>query len=403
MLNHRTVSYILVLPLMVYLYILFRRVLRLVCGSLEKRKLSGKVSWNTILAAGLAVSGALPVLDIYSFGAMAALHVAVIGLALDFFRWIKKILLYRDESARRGFKGPREKKQGNWKVITEILPFFLTALILLYGYLNTQVIVRTEYQVATQKNIRPEGYTIAFLSDLHIGTTMKPEKLERICKKIEENDPDFVILGGDIADESSSLEEVEQTFRILSEIDSEFGTFYVYGNHDKGFYDSACAFTPEQLEDSIRDCGITILEDETVMLNGELTLSGRRDRTEAAHAGVKRASAAKLAGEWRRDAEDKETAAMEAECYHIIVDHQPRGMEKNAAASFDLMLSGHTHGGQIWPVGLITKWTDKKTVNYGHVNIDGMDVIVSSGIAGWKYPVRTGKHCEYVIVHVEKS
>lgn len=403
MLNHRTVSYILVLPLMVYLYVLFRRLLRLVCGGLEKRKLSGKLSWNTILAAGLGAAGALPVLDIYSFGAMVALHVAVIGLVWDFFRWLTKTLLYRDESAMQGFKGLREKKQGNRKVITAILPFFLTALIIFYGYLNTQVIIRTEYQVETQKNIRLEGYTVAFLSDLHIGTTMKPEKLERICKKIEENDPDFVILGGDIVDESSSLEEVKQTFRILSEIDSEFGTFYVYGNHDKGFYDSACAFTPEQLEDSIRSCGITILEDETVVLNGELILSGRRDRTEAAHAGVKRASAAKLSGEWKWGTGDKETAGMNAECYHIIVDHQPRGIEQNAAASFDLMLSGHTHGGQIWPVGLITKWTDKGTVNYGQTNIEGMDVIVSSGIAGWKYPVRTGKHCEYVIVHVEKS
>ena len=67
------------------------------------------------------------------------------------------------------------------------------------------------------------------------------------------------------------------------------------------------------------------------------------------------------------------------------------------------MISGHTHGGQIWPVGLLTELFDRDTINYGHEAIDGMDVIVSSGIGGWGYPVRTGKHSEYVVVHILES
>ena len=66
------------------------------------------------------------------------------------------------------------------------------------------------------------------------------------------------------------------------------------------------------------------------------------------------------------------------------------------------MLSGHTHAGQIWPVGLITSLFDKGTINYGQRQVGNLDVIVSSGMAGWGYPVRTGKHCEYVVVHIRK-
>ena len=88
------------------------------------------------------------------------------------------------------------------------------------------------------------------------------------------------------------------------------------------------------------------------------------------------------------------------EGFHILADHQPNSLKDNALAGYDLMLSGHTHAGQIWPVGLLTELFGRDTRNYGYERIGGMDLIVSSGIAGWGYPFRTGKHCEYVIVRI---
>ena len=64
------------------------------------------------------------------------------------------------------------------------------------------------------------------------------------------------------------------------------------------------------------------------------------------------------------------------------------------------MLSGHTHNGQIWPLGLIVQALDKGTILYGHEVRGGMDVIVSSGLVGWGYPMRTEGHSEYVTVHL---
>lgn len=85
----------------------------------------------------------------------------------------------------------------------------------------------------------------------------------------------------------------------------------------------------------------------------------------------------------------------------IVVDHQPVGAEENDAQGVDLELSGHTHAGQIWPVGVFTEWTGG--LNYGEYYVGGCEVIVSSGFTGWGYPIRTQGHCEYVLITIERQ
>ena len=94
---------------------------------------------------------------------------------------------------------------------------------------------------------------------------------------------------------------------------------------------------------------------------------------------------------------------MNQDKFILLLDHQPCALEAADRAGCDLMLSGHTHAGQIWPSGLISQGTGMVELNYGYRMMNHLQVIVSSGIAGWAYPVRTSKHCEYVIVTVERA
>ncbi|MBM6861973.1 metallophosphoesterase, partial [Clostridium saudiense] len=75
----------------------------------------------------------------------------------------------------------------------------------------------------------------------------------------------------------------------------------------------------------------------------------------------------------------------------------------NSVLGYDLQLSGHTHKGQIWPIGLISELFDFNELEYGYKKIGDYEVIVSSGISGWNYPIRTGSKSEYLIIDIKKE
>ena len=81
-------------------------------------------------------------------------------------------------------------------------------------------------------------------------------------------------------------------------------------------------------------------------------------------------------------------------------DHQPLGLAKNAAAGVDLTVSGHTHAGQIFPIGLLDRLVQFNEMNYGCREQNGMYAVVTSGICGWGYPIRTEAHSEYVWLEI---
>lgn len=91
---------------------------------------------------------------------------------------------------------------------------------------------------------------------------------------------------------------------------------------------------------------------------------------------------------------------VDPEDFILLLDHQPCEQEAVDAAGCDLMLSGHTHAGQIWPVGQISQAAGIVEMNYGYRKLNRLQVIVSSGLVGWGYPIRTSRHCEYVVIEV---
>lgn len=246
--------------------------------------------------------------------------------------------------------------------------------------------VQTGYEIEIDKEIRPEGYRIALISDLHLGTTFGLDELRQYAEDISNTEPDLVILCGDIVDEGTSLEWIQEAMPILGSIESSFGVYYVYGNHDNATYTENPRFTPSQLSEALLQAQIQILVDEAVEIQDDITLIGRQDRSMARRSG--------------RKSLDQLLENVDREDFLLLLDHQPCELEEADREGYDLLLSGHTHAGQIWPVGLIAGATGINAVNYGQEQLHHLQVIVTSGIAGWGYPIRTQQHSEYVIIDV---
>lgn len=268
-----------------------------------------------------------------------------------------------------------------------IIPIILTGIFITYGCINAKNVIEKEYNIYTDKNIRNKGYKVNFISDLHFGTTMSNNELQKYCDNISQRNVDIAILGGDIVDENTTLKQMKDAFKILSSIKSNYGIVYVYGNHDKSRYAINPNYTEEELKEAISECRIKILEDDIYEINNELCIIGRKDRSDS----EERKSAQDLVSEFNKD------------YYTIIVDHQPCEINENSENGYDLMVSGHTHFGQIWPLGHLMNLFKINEMNYGYERVGNMDIIVSSGMGGWGYPIRTEKKCEYLIINIVKE
>lgn len=332
-----------------------------------------------LLRAGL--SGLVFLLwRVWSVAGLAALHLAAFfalteAVALPLRKW-----------------GKRWKERGWYQALrgvyrTGLIPGALTCLLLGWGFYNMSHIVKTEYTVSSPK--LKEDRDLVLLTDLHYGTVQNPRVLQSKLREINGLNPDLIVLGGDIVEEGASREEMEQIFQTLGELQSAYGTYYVYGNHDRQLYadrrSGGRAYTEDQLAEAIERNGITILRDQITELGPDLTLAGRED---ASYPGGRAQAAELLAG-------------ADPDRFLIVADHQPVDANQNAALGVDLQLSGHTHAGQIFPAGLLTEKIFG--FSYGQYWQGQCSVVVSSGAAGWGFPIRTEKRCEYVVVHLRKE
>lgn len=279
----------------------------------------------------------------------------------------ERAVLWIDRVCRTGFAG-----------------LLAAALIMGYGFYNMNHIVKKEYHFTTEKPVREEGYRIALITDTHFGGVQDRDVLRKGVDKISAQKPDFVILGGDIVEEGTTAQDLQEVFQILGGIDNQYGVYYVYGNHDRQPYTDSRTYTNKELEKAITDHGIQILKDTFVTVNDELILAGRSDAWGRGRA---------------RMSSEEVLAGADFSKYVVVADHQPVELQENAALGVDLQVSGHTHAGQMWPVGVLTEWSGN--YNYGNYREGNCELVVSSGYAGWSYPMRTGKHCEFVIIEIK--
>lgn len=277
----------------------------------------------------------------------------------------------------------RTFKKGGRPVGRPAKPVFLAliglvSLTVLIGHWNARTPrVRTlELSLPAQAVPLPR-ITLVMASDLHLGRIMRNHHLEEIVALINRQNPDLVLLPGDLTDEDISFLAEQNTAAVLKKIKTRLGVFAVTGNHE--YYsgkERAVAF--------LRQAGIRVLEDETVRVAG-LVIAGRKDRA-AARFGEKRQSLADL------------LRGVSPESPVILMDHQPFALEEARQNGVALQLSGHTHNGQLFPFNFVV--SSLFETSWGFLEKDPTRVYVSCGVGTWGPPVRTCSVPEIVRINL---
>lgn len=282
------------------------------------------------------------------------------------------ILRYIDARTLKLYASARPAVKQGVKVIAFIaaLAVFFTTMVI--GHRNVRY-PRVMYQKYTVKRLVPEGaqpekrMRLVFFSDLHIGEAMTPDYIARAVKLIQDQQPDLILCGGDFIDHRAVYAYDPRVMASLRSLHAPLGVYYVLGNHEYR----------DDLEANIRwvsEVGGTLLRDSIAFPgNGPLTLIGRDDWVNG-------------------NRKPFEVIANEADPLRgpvVLMEHTPASIDSIGDSPVDLILCGHTHGGQIWPGQLMVWW------RYGMVSgtrpVGEREVCISSGIgsAGATYRVGT--------------
>ena len=264
------------------------------------------------------------------------------------------------------------------KAVGVVSCFIVSVLIVLYGYLRTKVIKIKPYHITLGDG--KEGYHIALISDIHLGVFVYEKHMRRIVKKINALEPDLVVISGDIFDVDNSLLECRDRIKLISKqfrkIKSKEGVYAVVGNHDPKVSNAG-------FQHFLKTAKIRLLDNDAKVL-AKINLIGRTDDTNN-----KRTKLADI------------LLKIDAQKPIVVLDHRPESIQEAAEHGVDLILCGHTHQGQLFPITLFTKWANGKDCFYGHHITDKTHSIITSGVGFFELPVRIGTNNEIADIYLQ--
>ena len=267
----------------------------------------------------------------------------------------------------------------------------------LYGIFNARNIKVNEYSVTVNKSCGSDKHLKAVLvADLHMGYAIGVDHITNMVEKINQQDADIVIIAGDIFDNSyDSMDDPEGIKAQLKSIKSKYGVYAVYGNHDidekilMGFtFDwGGKQLHSEKMTNFMKECNIKLINDESVLINDEFYLVGRRDTDKPGTEDGTRAEISEL------------TKDLDKTKPIFVLSHEPDELQKTADAGADIDFSGHTHDGQPFPgnltIGLF--WENP----CGMIKKDNMYSIVTSGVGVYGTFMRVGTDAEICSVDID--
>lgn len=276
----------------------------------------------------------------------------------------------------------------------------LILLLSACGIFHAKYIKTTSYDVIINKTI-PErtSMKVVLLADTHFGYNAGVLHARELVRKINKQKPDLVCIAGDIFDnEYDAIRNPEKLEKALRGIKSTYGVYACWGNHDLN-EEILAGFTfkhkdgdlsdikDPRMKKFLKDSNIHILEDESVLINDQFYVIGRKDAslTEKIHE--------------TRKAPTQLTEKLDRDKPIIMIDHQPKELQELADAGVDLDLCGHTHNGQTFPGNFTIKlmWENP----CGLLIKDNMTNITTSGAGVWGPAMRIGTDSEICSINIQ--
>jgi len=287
-------------------------------------------------------------------------------LAAGFFSWLLVLTVVRDLSLLASTLALSPQLHESWIRISAIGVMALTPAITLAGL---------------PKEL--EGFTIAQISDIHVGQTIKRNFVAAIVDRVNLLQADMIAITGDVVD--GSVQDLAHHTEPLARLASRHGTYFVTGNHE--YYSGAHEWILE-----LERLGARVLVNEHVVLDHDgaaLTVAGVTDYS-AHHFDPSHKS-------------DPHAAAQGAPAHalKVLLAHQPRSAHFAEAAGYHLQLSGHTHGGQFWPWNFLVRLQQPFTA--GLNRLGGMWVYTSRGSGYWGPPMRFGIPSEIALIRLVRE
>jgi predicted MPP superfamily phosphohydrolase len=279
---------------------------------------------------------------------------------------------------------PGSLQEAELRAYSALVVPVLGFLVTLGGFWNarrTAAVVRVDVPITNLPHAL-NGFTVAQITDIHVGPTIKKHYLQRIVNRVNDLKADLVAITGDLVD--GSVHALHDHVLPLRDLTSTHGTFFVTGNHE--YYSGAHSWIL-----ALRGLGIHVLMNEHVLIHhGD-------DSQDTEHAmmvvaGVTDYGAHYFDESHRSDPQRALADAPEHALFKLLLAHQPRSAPSAAKAGFDLQLSGHTHGGQFWPWNHFVRFQQPFTA--GLHRLEAMWVYTSRGTGYWGPPKRFGAPSE---------
>jgi uncharacterized protein len=317
---------------------------------------------HIVVVVGLSLSVfAGQLLPIYIFKIVSGLWLAVVGYSLIILPIIN-LLVYLIG-----------KKSIVWAGnVVGLLYIF----ILIYGsFLAWNPTIHTFDIQVDKSNEQRENLKILMASDIHAGVLVGNTHLEKLVSIAEKEKPDIILIPGDLIDDYIEPYLKQDMGKVMEKLSAPLGVYAVLGNHDYYGDDT------KQLLTEMDKAGITVLTDEWVEVEN-FYLIGRKDPTDESRRPLK-----------------EFIGGIDKSKPLIMLDHQPIDFSEASENGMDVMLSGHTHRGQLFPASIVTNLLYEN--DYGYEKMEQLHTFVSSGFGVWGPPLRLGTQSEVFVINIE--